>query len=184
MRYEAELGIRRLVLTASTFVFLIGLPIIYGLQFLSPEHAQLRSTLTAYFIFLLVVSFLGIVAGVTRNATLITVLAAHLLVDSIVLLIPRVLFIRFSLSLPSMICSNSQYPDETPSSLITNVDSLYQLSDPAWSEDSCRVWMWGLEGAFVAGVLFHVVAQTFFGLRLLAYASWLGRQKRLEKALC
>jgi hypothetical protein len=117
---------------------------------------------------------------------LITILATHLLVDSVVLLIPRVLFIRFSLSLPSMICSNSQYPDEIPSAsnVMANVDSLYQLSSPAWSEDSCRVWMWGLEGAFVAGVLAHVVAQTFFGLRLLAYASWLGRQKRLEKALC
>jgi hypothetical protein len=65
MRFEAELGIRRLVLTVSTFVFLIGLPIIYGLQFLPPDHVQLRSTLTAYFIFLLVVSFVGIIAAVT-----------------------------------------------------------------------------------------------------------------------
>ncbi len=117
---------------------------------------------------------------------MITVFATHLLVDSVVLLIPRVLFIRFSFSLPSMICSNSQYPDEVPSasSVMTKVDSLYQLSSPAWSEDSCRIWMWGLEGAFVAGVLVHVAAQTLFGLRLLAYASWLGRQRRLEKALC
>jgi len=182
MRLEAELGIRRLMLTASTFYFLIGLPIICGLQYLPPDHVQLRSTLTAYIIFSLVVSCVGIVAAVTRNATLITILATHLLVDSVVLLIPRVLFIRFSLSLPSMICSNSQYSDET--SLMTNLDSLYQLSSPAWSEDSCRAWMWGLEGAFFAGVLVHVVVQSFFGLRLLAYASWLGRKSRLEKALC
>jgi hypothetical protein len=65
MRFEAELGIRRLVLTASTFAFLIGLPIIYSLQFLPPDHVQLRSTLTAYLIFLLVVSFVGIIAAVT-----------------------------------------------------------------------------------------------------------------------
>jgi hypothetical protein len=65
MRYEAELGIRRLVLTASTFTFLISLPIIYGLQYLPQDHVHMRSTLTAYFIFLLVVSFVGIIAGVT-----------------------------------------------------------------------------------------------------------------------
>ena len=65
MRFEAELGIRRLVLTASTFSFLIGMPVIYGLQYLPPDHVQLRSTLTAYIIFVLIVSCVGIVAAVT-----------------------------------------------------------------------------------------------------------------------
>jgi hypothetical protein len=197
MRFEDELGIRRVVLTTSTFSFLIGLPIVYGLQYLPPDHVQLRATLTAYIAFLLVVSIVGIVAAVTvcfqpsrhavlirrqRNATLNMILATHLLVDSIVLVIPRILFIRFSLSLPGMICSNSQYPDEA--SMMGSVDALYQLSSPAWSENSCLVWMWGLEYVLVAGVACHVAVQTFFGLRLFAYASWLGRQKRLEKALC
>jgi hypothetical protein len=71
MRFEAELGIRRLVLTASTFSFLIGLPVIYGLQYLPPDHVQLRSTLTAYIVFLLVVSCVGIVAAVTVRLVLI-----------------------------------------------------------------------------------------------------------------
>jgi hypothetical protein len=64
MQYEAELGIRRLVLTASTFAFLLSMPIIFGLQFFPPDHG-LRSTLTAYFILFLVVSFVGIIAGIT-----------------------------------------------------------------------------------------------------------------------
>jgi len=70
MQYEAELGIRRLVLTASTFAFLFAMPIIFGLQFLPPDHGQLKSTLTAYFILLLVVSFIGIIAGITVRPAL------------------------------------------------------------------------------------------------------------------
>jgi hypothetical protein len=81
MRLEAELGIRRLVLTASTFSFLIGLPIIYGLQYLSPDHVQLRSTLTAYIVFLLVVSCIGIIAAVTVRLVLYLAAAADPLIE-------------------------------------------------------------------------------------------------------
>lgn len=45
------------------------------------------------------------------------------------------------------------------------------------------VWMWGLEVALVALMILHMGAQALLGVRLLGYANYLGRQKRLERVV-
>jgi hypothetical protein len=166
-------------------------------------------TLTVYVAFFLGMSLIGLIAALKvkrpisttgnaianiqtqRNATLITIFAIHILLDSILLLIPRILFLRFSTSLPSMICSNSKYPDMTEGmnsmadeSRVTQIENhLKQFSSPAWSQGSCMVWMWGLEVALVTLMILHMGAQALLGVRLLGYANYLGRQKRLERVV-
>jgi hypothetical protein len=87
-----------------------------------------------------------------------------------------------------MICSNSKYPDtltdQTAASEGSRVaqleNQLKQLSSPAWSQGSCMVWMWSLELALFSLMIAQMGAQALLGIRLLGYANWLGRQKRLE----
>jgi len=191
MRQEAELGLRRLLLTVSTFAFFACSIAIYVVQYIPQDPLHLRMTLTVYVAFFLAMSLTGLIAAIKRNATLITIFAIHILLDCVLLLIPRILFIRFSTSLPSMICSNSKYPDIVEEingladdSRVTQIENqLRQFSSPAWSQGSCMVWMWGLEVALVALMILHMGAQALLGVRLLGYANYLGRQKRLERVV-
>jgi hypothetical protein len=87
-----------------------------------------------------------------------------------------------------MICSNSKYPealsDQTEAldgSRVAQLENqLKQFSSPAWSQGSCLVWMWSLEVALFSLMVAQMGAQALLGIRLLGYANWLGRQKRLE----
>jgi hypothetical protein len=45
------------------------------------------------------------------------------------------------------------------------------------------VWMWGLEFALLSIMVVQMGAQALLGIRLIGYANWLGRQKRLELAV-
>jgi len=198
MRHPTELGLRRLLLTVSTFVFLASLLAIYALRFLPADPLHLRKSLSVYLIFFLVVSLIGFAGAVKRNATLITLFATHLILDGVLFFIPRLLLIRFSFSLPALICSNSEYPEDSvadlghPVSANRNAtssweNSIKQLSSPAWSEGSCRVWMWGFEIGFVSLLLVLMGVQALLGVKLFGYAAWLGRKKkieRMERELC
>jgi hypothetical protein len=90
-----------------------------------------------------------------------------------------------------MICSNSKYPEnnkvaeELPTgSRVTHIENqLKQFSSPARSQGSCMIWMWGLELALLSLMVAHMAAQALLGVRLLGYATWLGRQRRLEQAV-
>jgi hypothetical protein len=100
--------------------------------------------------------------------------------------------------MPALICSNSNYPDATTSNVTLQQssiskaahkveDSLKQLSSPAWSEGSCRVWMWGLEVTFVSLLFILMGLQATLGVKLYGYAAWLARRKtteRIERELC
>jgi len=198
MRHQAELGMRRLLLTVSTFVFLAALVAIYALRFLPEDPLHLRKSLSVYLVFFLIVSLIGLSGAVKRNATLVTLFATHLLLDAVLFFIPRLLLLRFSFSLPSLICSNSKYPEdyspdisESTSAFRTATssweNSIRELSSPAWSEESCRVWMWGFEVGFVSLLLILMGTQALLGVKLFGYAAWLGRKKkieRMERELC
>lgn len=64
MRQEAELGLRRLLLTVSTFVLLASLIAIYALQWVPQEPLHLRTTLTVYVAFFWAMSFIGLIAAI------------------------------------------------------------------------------------------------------------------------
>ena len=64
MREEAELGLRRLLLTVSTFLFLASLLAIYTLQYLPEVSVHLKSSFTVYLVFFSVVSVAGFVAAI------------------------------------------------------------------------------------------------------------------------
>lgn len=89
-----------------------------------------------------------------------------------------------------MICTNSNYPLSSPSMTEGSPQSTHklanrikQLSSPAVSEGSCRVWLWGVETVLVCMLLAHMAAQVILCARLFGYASWLGRMQRLELAV-
>ncbi|KAF2675154.1 hypothetical protein BT63DRAFT_450136 [Microthyrium microscopicum] len=188
MLRESEISIRRLLLTVSTFVSLFSLVAIYALRYLPEDPLHIRASLTAYVIFFLLVSVLGFVGAIKRSAPLITVFAAHLLLDSIIFFIPRILLVRYSFSLPQLICSNGKFPDplgdhpETSAAIQHKLqDKLKTLSSPAWSEGSCLVWMWSLEVVLLCLMTLHFATQTLLCVRLFGYAKWLGRKGRLER---
>src|ERR1700759_1665651 len=64
MRQEAELSLRRLLLTVSTFVLLASLIAIYALQWVPQEPLHLRTTLTVYVAFFWAMSFIGLIAAI------------------------------------------------------------------------------------------------------------------------
>jgi hypothetical protein len=64
MRHQAELGLRRLLLTVSTFVFLAALVAIYALRFLPEDPLHLRKSLSVYLVFFLIVSLIGLSGAV------------------------------------------------------------------------------------------------------------------------
>lgn len=198
MRHQAELSLRRLLLTVSTFVLLTSGAAISAVRFLPEDPLHLRRSFTVYLVSFVAGSVIGISGAIKRNATLITLYAIHLLLDSILFFIPRILIIRFSFSLPSLICSNSDYPafetepvTSTSSAFSKTThkieSSIKQLSSPAWSEGSCRVWLCGLETGFIVLLLTLMVLQAILGVKLYGYAAWLNRRKRterMEKDLC
>jgi hypothetical protein len=64
MRKAAELGLRRLLLTVSTFVLLACLIAIYALQFVPQDPVHLRTSLTVYVALFLGMSLIGLVAAI------------------------------------------------------------------------------------------------------------------------
>ncbi|KAE9963425.1 hypothetical protein EG328_011415 [Venturia inaequalis] len=202
MRPVNELPMRRLTLTLATLVLLLTILSTCALQYLPDEPLHLRRNLTLYAAFVFVVSGLGLVGGIQRNATLINLFASHLLLDAILYFIPRVLLLNISFQLPSALCTTSP---PVPQQSIRH-DAAYDtqndtVADRAWNTvsktqwivgESCSTWTWGIELLFLILMMVVMGSQVLLALRVRRYALWLDRQEKqqarlaklLEKEVC
>lgn len=192
MHADSELNLRRLLLTVTTFSTVAALISLYGVTMFYDFQPLMIKSVSLYLIFYLVASGIGFIAAVKRNGTLLSFYAIHLLIDSIVLLVPRLLLARFSATMPQMICSN-ELPQTNQDHLEGNLDymsaairtrnSATKLLSSTWSEESCQVWMWTAVLGLMAMMLIYTTAQVYLAVRLSVYAIWLGREKKLERLL-
>jgi len=182
MRQNSERAIQQVLLAISTFAFVIAVPIISWLVSTDDDPNHLTTGLFVYAIFLLGLSLTGFVAAIKHNSTLITICAIHLLIDSALFFIPRLLFIRLSFSFPSLICSTSSRR-HTEDLVVSDPDRpVKTIETLGWALGDCLTWMWTLEILFVAVFLAHAALQAVVSVRLFRYAAWLNRRRKIEMA--
>jgi hypothetical protein len=110
-----------------------------------------------------------------RNPTLLSLFASHLLLDSILYLIPRILLLNFSITLPTLLCS--------PPSSSTRNDDVYRVhQNPRVAQrflasKRCRTMSWALECCVVSGALLVMILQFWLGLKIRRYAQYLERKE-------
>jgi len=183
---------RRLSLTLTTIVLLLSAFTIYGLQWLPSEPLHLRRNITVYSAFVLFVSGAGFVGAIKRNPTLLSLFSSHLLLDSILYLIPRILIINLSISLPSLLCTPS--PPSTRNDEAYRVYSNPRLAERFLESERCRTLTWLLEGCVVSGMVLVMGLQLWLALKIRRYAQYLERMemqterlsemRRREKDMC
>lgn len=192
MRAKEELFMRRLSLTLTTIVLLVSVATIYGLQWLPSEPLHLRRNFTLYSVFVLIVSGAGFVGAVKRNGNLLNLFASHLLLDSILYLIPRILIINFSISLPSVLCAAA--PPSTRNDDAYRVYANPRLAAHFLESDRCRTLTWALEACVVSGMVLVFGLQVWLALKIRRYAQYLekmeiqaeraGQMRQREKEMC
>ncbi|QDS75086.1 hypothetical protein FKW77_006932 [Venturia effusa] len=193
MRPINELPMRRLTLSLATLVLLMTILSTWAIQYLPDEPLHLRRNLTFYAAFVLVVSGLGLLGGIQRNATLINLFASHLLLDAVLYFIPRVLLLNTSFQLPSAVCTTA-----APAAHIDIRDDIvYRVgkdtfADRAWATvsksqwitgESCSSWTWGIELVFLVAMMVVMSGQVWLALRVRRYALWLDRQEKQQVRL-
>jgi len=187
---------RRLTLTLTTLVLLVTILSTWAVQFLPDEPLHLRRNLTLYAAFVMIVSFLGLLGGIQRNATLINLFASHLLLDALLYFIPRLILLNISFKLPSVMCSASAPSPDPPLEDLRDAAAYGvrtdTFADRAWGRvykpqwiagDSCFVRTWGLELFFLCVVAAMMGVQVWLALRVRRYAVWLERQEREKERL-
>ncbi|KIW00634.1 uncharacterized protein PV09_07828 [Verruconis gallopava] len=174
MRHEDEAFMRRLSLGLTTFALVLSLLTTYILQYMPNDPLHLRRNFTIYSVFVLFVSAAGFVGAWTRNPTLLSLFASHLLLDSILYLIPRVILLNFSISLPTLLCSPS-YPS-TRNDEVYRVHQTQRVAQRFLSSRRCRSVSWAVECCVVSGALLAMILQFWLGLKLRRYAQYLDRR--------
>ncbi|TID14603.1 hypothetical protein E2P81_ATG08553 [Venturia nashicola] len=188
-----EMPMRRLTLTLATLVLLLTILSTCAVQYLPDEPLHLRRNITLYAAFVFVVSGLGLLGGIQRNATLINLFASHLLLDATLYFIPRVLLLNISFQLPSALCTTSPpIPHKD-----VHDDAAYRVRNDtftgrAWSTvskaqwivgESCSTWTWGIELLFLILMMVVMGSQVWLALRVRRYALWLDRQEKQQARL-
>ncbi|KAF2434390.1 hypothetical protein EJ08DRAFT_465043 [Tothia fuscella] len=182
-----EAAMRRLTLATTTLALLLSLVSIYALQYLPEDPLKLRRNLAIYCGFVVFVSGLGLYGAITRNGSYINLFASHLLLDSLLCLIPRLVVLHFTTSLPSMTCSapGLAHPSlrEASAYRITS-NSLVEkvIRRHGWSESSyCVAGTWVLEVFCLIVGFFLMAMQLWVALRMRRYAQWLDRKEDLDR---
>jgi len=171
MRPQDEQHLRRLSLTLTSLVLLLSLCTSYALQYLPSDPLHLRRNFTLYSLFVAIISAGGVYGAVKRNATLLSLFASHLLLDSILYLIPRILLLNFTFSLPALVCSPFRQSSR-------NVDVYRVHRNPRMAQNlmdskRCQTMSWAIEWSVISGALAFMILQFLLALKVRRYAQYL-----------
>jgi hypothetical protein len=197
---------RRLSLALTTVVMLLSLGTTLALQYMPNDPLHLRRNFTLYSLFVVFASGAGFIGALRvrnkmayihrdhanmqpqRNHALLSLFASHLLLDSILYLIPRIILLNFTVSIPALLCS--------PPAPSTRNDDVYRVhQNPRMAQrflasKRCKTMSWALECCVVSGSLLLMGLQFWLALKIRRYAQYLERrelqlkmevEKRLDK---
>jgi len=170
MRAKEELVLRKLCLLLTIIVVFVSLATLYLVQWLPNEPLHLKRNITVYSIFVLFVSLTGFVGAVKRNGNLLNLFASHLLLDSVLYLVPRILIINFTISMPGILCA---VPPSTHNNEPYRRFPNPRLAEHFLESDRCRTMTWALEGCVISLLAIVFGLQVWLALKIRRYAHYL-----------
>ncbi|OJD35155.1 uncharacterized protein BKCO1_1900091 [Diplodia corticola] len=184
---------RQITLAFSAFMLVYNATFLFCIAYLHDElPSGIGESLILYFCVAAVVCLLGLVGTIKQSQTCVDIFANHVLLDAILMTVPRVIFCAFLSSLPGTLCEPSDFPNPfrppTSPSLPSSAGGRNANSPRATSPDRCFVVMNTLMGLAAFLAVASGAAQWSVALRVREFAKSLntdgqdGRDDVEEKA--
>ncbi|KAK8214211.1 hypothetical protein IWZ01DRAFT_232065 [Phyllosticta capitalensis] len=193
---------RTLTIAFSAFMLYFNATLLACVVYFSSQLPfGISGSFIAYFAVASALCLLGLVGSLKRFEPFVSIFANHVLLDAVLLTIPRVAFLAFLSTLPTSICSASDFPNlflPPTSPTLPGADTVHihayagsyggsaASSDVHfWSEnrDQCFVVVNTLMGVAACLAVMTGVAQWCVALRVRKFAQALRRQSLVEKAV-
>ncbi|GME26761.1 hypothetical protein GTA08_BOTSDO00909 [Neofusicoccum parvum] len=167
---QEDSGRRHITLAFSAFMLFYNAVFLLCIVSLYDQlPSGIGESFVLYFSVAAVLCLLGLVGTIKQSQTYVDIFANHVLLDAILMTVPRVIFCAFLTSLPGTLCEASDFPNPfrppTSPSLPSNGTSK-RTSSP----DRCFVVMNTVMGAAVFLAVASGVAQWSIALRVREYA--------------
>ncbi|KAK8195069.1 uncharacterized protein BKA78DRAFT_351008 [Phyllosticta capitalensis] len=202
MPVDNNAGERQLTIAFSAFMLYFNATLLACVVYFSSQLPfGISGSFIAYFAVASALCLLGLVGSLKRFEPFVSIFANHVLLDAVLLTIPRVAFLAFLSTLPTSICSASDFPNlflPPTSPTLPGADTVHihayagsyggsaASSDVHfWSEnrDQCFVVVNTLMGVAACLAVMTGVAQWCVALRVRKFAQALRRQSLVEKAV-
>ncbi|KAK7519187.1 uncharacterized protein IWZ02DRAFT_489978 [Phyllosticta citriasiana] len=192
---------RHLTIAFSAFMLYFNATLLVCVVYFSSQLPfGISGSFIAYFFVASALCLLGLVGSVKRFEPFVSIFANHVLLDAILLTIPRVAFLAFLSTLPTSICSASDFPNfflppTSPTLPCADTARIHAYAGSYggaatsqghfWSEnrDQCFVVVNTLMGVAACLAVMTGVAQWCVALRVRKFAQALRRQSLVEQAM-
>ncbi|KAK8193936.1 hypothetical protein BKA81DRAFT_381715 [Phyllosticta paracitricarpa] len=192
-------GYSHLTIAFSAFMLYFNATLLACVVYFSSQLPfGISGSFIAYFFVASALCLLGLVGSVKRFEPFVSIFANHVLLDAILLTIPRVAFLAFLSTLPTSICSASDFPNfflpptspTLPGADTARIHAYAGSYGGAatsqghfWSEDrdQCFVVVNTLMGVAACLAVMTGVAQWCVALRVRKFAQALRRQSLVEQ---
>ncbi|KAK8184411.1 hypothetical protein BC567DRAFT_49999 [Phyllosticta citribraziliensis] len=197
----ARCGCSHLTIAFSSFMLFFNAILLACVAYFSSQLPfGISGSFIAYFSVASALCLLGLVGSVKRFEPFVSIFANHVLLDAILLTIPRIAFLAFLSTLPTSICSASDFPNfflppTSPTLPGTDTTRIHAYAGSYggaatsnghfWSKnrDQCFVVVNTLMGVAACLAVMTGVAQWCVALRVRKFAQALRRQCLVEQAV-
>ncbi|KAK7720239.1 hypothetical protein SLS57_005647 [Botryosphaeria dothidea] len=163
-------GRRQITLAFSAFMLFYNATFLLCIVYLHDElPSGIGESLILYFSVAAVLCLLGLVGTVKQYQSLVDIFANHVLLDAILMTVPRVIFCAFLTSLPSTLCEPSDFPNPFRPPTSPSLPAP-RANKPGSSPDRCFVVMNTVMGVAAFLAVASGVAQWSIALRVREYA--------------
>ncbi|KAK0654084.1 hypothetical protein DIS24_g5442 [Lasiodiplodia hormozganensis] len=168
---HGDFGRRQITLAFSAFMLVYNAAFLLCIAYLYDElPSGIGESLVLYFCVAAVLCLLGLLGTLKQSQTLVDIFANHVLLDAILMTVPRVIFCAFLTSLPGTLCEPSDFPNPFRPPTSPSLPSASHNAKRATSPDRCFVVMNTVMGAAAFLAVASGVAQWSVALRVREYA--------------
>ncbi|KAL1621484.1 hypothetical protein SLS54_005505 [Diplodia seriata] len=166
-----DAGRRQITLAFSAFMLVYNATFLFCIAYLYEElPSGIGESLILYFCVAAVLCLLGLAGTIKQSQTCVDIFANHVLLDAILMTVPRVIFCAFLSSLPGTLCEPSDFPNPFRPPTSPSLPSAAHNAKRATSPDRCFVVMNTLMGVAVFLAVASGAAQWSVALRVREFA--------------
>ncbi|KAL0263407.1 hypothetical protein SLS55_002387 [Diplodia seriata] len=166
-----DAGRRQITLAFSAFMLVYNATFLFCIAYLYEElPSGIGESLILYFCVAAVLCLLGLAGTIKQSQTCVDIFANHVLLDAILMTVPRVIFCAFLSSLPGTLCEPSDFPNPFRPPTSPSLPSAAHNAKRATSPDRCFVVMNTLMGVAAFLAVASGAAQWSVALRVREFA--------------
>ncbi|KAL1639707.1 hypothetical protein SLS58_007605 [Diplodia intermedia] len=166
-----DAGRRQITLAFSAFMLVYNATFLFCIAYLYEElPSGIGASLILYFCVAAVLCLLGLAGTIKQSQTCVDIFANHVLLDAILMTVPRVIFCAFLSSLPGTLCEPSDFPNPFRPPTSPSLPSAAHNAKRATSPDRCFVVMNTLMGVAAFLAVASGAAQWSVALRVREFA--------------